>query len=75
MAPRRAASCFALAALLAVFAAPLHAVDYYVQEGGSDGADGLTPATAWASLVHAAEEVGPGDTVHVDDGEYHVACR
>jgi hypothetical protein len=70
MASRSAASGFVAAALLALLAAPLHAVDYYVQEGGSDGADGLTPATAWATLVHAAEQAGPGDTVHVADGDY-----
>ena len=46
------------------------AADYYVAPGGSDGADGLAPGSAWESLVHAASQVGPGDTVHVADGDY-----
>ncbi len=47
-----------------------HAADYYVKNGGNDGLDGLTLATAWATLGHAADEVGPGDTVHVQNGSY-----
>ena len=46
------------------------AADYWVKSGGSDGADGLSVATAWATLPHAADRVGPGDTVHVLDGGY-----
>lgn len=59
-----------LVVALASWAAPARSVDYYVSPGGSDAADGLTPASAWATLVHAAGEVGPGDTVHVADGDY-----
>jgi hypothetical protein len=59
------ASCALLA--LPAFAA---AADYWVKNGGSDAADGLSVATAWATLGHAADEVGPGDTVHVLDGAY-----
>jgi hypothetical protein len=44
--------------------------DLWVKNGGSDGADGLSPATAWATLGHAAGVVNPGDTVHVLDGSY-----
>jgi parallel beta-helix repeat protein len=57
-------------ALLLAAAPPLRAADYYVQNGGSDGADGLTLATAWATLDHAAGVVNPGDVVHVQDGSY-----
>lgn len=65
------ARSFALALVLSVvIAAPLHAADYYVKHGGNDGLDGLTLATAWATLGHAAGEVGPGDTVHVQNGSY-----
>lgn len=46
------------------------AADYYVAPGGADGADGLSTATAWATLNHAAGMVNPGDTVHVLDGDY-----
>lgn len=64
---RKASLAFFLVVLLA---APLQAADYYVREDGSDGADGLSSGTAWATLVHAAAEVGAGDTVHVADGDY-----
>lgn len=46
------------------------AADYWVRNGGSDAADGLSVGTAWNTLVHAAAVVGPGDTVHVQDGNY-----
>jgi hypothetical protein len=53
-----------------VLAAPAAATDYWVKNGGSDGADGLTQGTAWATLGHAADVVNPGDTVRVLDGSY-----
>ncbi len=56
--------------LLLATALPAHAADYWVKNGGNDGADGLSVATAWATLNHAADEVDPGDTVHVLDGSY-----
>jgi len=46
------------------------AADYWVKNGGNDALDGLSQATAWATLTHAADEVAPGDTVHVLDGSY-----
>ena len=46
------------------------AADYYVTPAGSDGADGLSVPTAWATLNHAAGVVNAGDTVHVLDGDY-----
>jgi parallel beta-helix repeat protein len=58
----------AFAAIL--IAAPLSAADYYVKNGGNDSLDGLSAATAWATLQHAADLVNPGDTVHVLDGTY-----
>jgi len=39
------------------------AASYYVKNGGSDGADGLSLATAWATLNHAAQMVAAGDVV------------
>ena len=37
---------------------------YYVKNGGNDGADGLSDATAWASLGKVASvSLGGGDTV------------
>jgi parallel beta-helix repeat protein len=49
---------------------PVRAADYYVKNGGNDGANGLSVATAWATLQHAADVVNPGDTVHVLNGNY-----
>src|SRR5437868_4693004 len=57
-------------ALLLALATRTRAADYWVANGGDDGQDGLSVATAWATLVHAAAAVGPGDTVHVLDGSY-----
>ena len=59
----------ALAAVLSL-AAAAEAADYWVGPGGSNGNNGLTPGTAWATLVFAADQVGPGDTVHVLPGSY-----
>jgi len=43
---------------------------YYVAPGGNDSANGLTPAAAWRTLNHAAQNVGSGDTVYVGAGVY-----
>ncbi len=51
-------------------AAPAGAVDYYVKNGGANANDGLSVATAWATLAQAAAVVLPGDTVRVLDGNY-----
>ncbi len=58
------------ACVLAALVRPGVAADYHVKYGGDDGADGLTLGTAWATLQHAADVAGPGDTVHVEDGSY-----
>ncbi len=63
---------FIPAALLLVLARSVTAgaVDYYVAAAGNDAANGLTPASAWATLQFAADTVVPGDAVHVADGNY-----
>jgi hypothetical protein len=64
-------SRLAATAFLVLASAPAAwATDYYVAPGGSNAANGLTPATAWATLQHAADTVAAGDTVHVADGNY-----
>lgn len=45
------------------------AATYVVAPGGDDGASGLAGAP-WATLQHAADSVGPGDTVSVEPGSY-----
>ena len=47
-----------------------HAATYYVSNSGSNGADGLTPATAFATLQYCANRAQPGDTFLVADGNY-----
>jgi parallel beta-helix repeat protein len=54
---------------LLVAASHAHA-DYWVSNSGNNGNDGLTPGTAWSTLVFASGQVGPGDTVHVQPGNY-----
>src|SRR5262245_52454181 len=68
----RSVSRLALLAAFLVVARPVgaRAADYWVKNGGSDAATGLSVAVAWATLGHAADRVGPGDTVHVLDGDY-----
>src|SRR5262245_48146257 len=56
--------------MLILSVGPASATDYWVKNGGSDGATGLSVAAAWETLGHAADQVGPGDTVHVLDGDY-----
>ncbi len=46
---------------------------YYVRTSGSDANDGVSPATAWATISHAASQVAPGDEVHVGGGTYSEA--
>lgn len=58
------------ATILVAAASRAGAVDYWVKNGGSDAANGLSQVAAWATLTHAADQVGPGDTVHVLDGTY-----
>ncbi|HZR82953.1 MAG TPA: right-handed parallel beta-helix repeat-containing protein [Candidatus Binatia bacterium] len=61
----------AIAVVAAALAATrAFATDYWVKNGGDDGASGTSLAAAWATLGHAANAVGPGDTVHVADGSY-----
>ncbi len=65
---RRLALLTAIAVLR--FTSSAGATDFYVAPGGSDGADGSSVATAWATLNHAAGLVNAGDSVHVLDGSY-----
>jgi hypothetical protein len=59
-----------VAGALVIIATRALAIDYWVKNGGDDGASGTSAAAAWATLPHAASRVGPGDTVHVLDGSY-----
>ena len=59
-----------LAIALLVAAPKAQATDYWVSPSGNDASTGLSLATAWATLVHAAGQVGAGDTVHVQPGSY-----
>jgi len=43
---------------------------YYVSTTGNNGNNGLSPATAWATLEYAMTKVSAGDTVYVMAGTY-----
>ena len=55
--------------VMAFGSTPALATDYYVSNTGSNGNSG-TSASPWATLQYAADNVGPGDVVHVADGFY-----
>ncbi len=57
-------------ALVLLVGSAARGTEFWVRPGGDDAATGTSTASAWASLVHAAGAVGPGDTVHVEDGDY-----
>jgi parallel beta-helix repeat protein len=58
------------ATLLLISSAPLAgATDYFVASTGDDGNSG-TQNDPWRTLQHAADNVGPGDTVSVRAGNY-----
>ena len=46
---------------------------YYVSMQGNDQFDGLTEATAFASLGHAIKVVKPGESIHILSGTYFEA--
>jgi hypothetical protein len=56
------------------YSAPVAGVTWYVSGTGDDSADGLTSATAFLSLQHAANQTHPGDTVLVMNGTYTNGC-
>ena len=56
------------------YSTPVAAVTYYVSGTGSDSNDGLTQATAFLTLQHAANLTQPGDTVYVMNGTYTGSC-
>lgn len=43
---------------------------YYVRKSGSNANDGLSPANAWLTIDHAANNVAAGDTVYIGAGIY-----
>jgi len=46
------------------------AKDYYVSTSGDDKKDGLTEATAWRTISHAAKKAKSGDIVWIKAGNY-----
>lgn len=44
--------------------------EYWVAMDGSDGNDGLTPQTAFATVQRGVDALGPGDTLTIAPGEY-----
>lgn len=61
----------ALAAALGLLRASVcRAADYFVRMDGSNGNTGTSPGAAWATVAHAAQRVGAGDTVYIGAGTY-----
>ena len=56
------------------YTAPVASVTYYVSGSGNDSNDGLTPATAFLTLQHAAGLTQPGAIVYVMNGTYTNSC-
>jgi hypothetical protein len=56
------------------YTTPVAAVTYYVSGSGSDSNDGLTAATAFLTLQHAANLTQPGTTIYVMNGTYTNSC-
>jgi parallel beta-helix repeat protein len=48
----------------------VRAADYWVATGGRDATGWGSSTRPWATLQYAANQIRPGDTVHVRDGEY-----
>lgn len=44
---------------------------YYIKSSGNDGLDGLSYATAWATIYKSNRTTRPGDVVYVYDGIYN----
>ena len=61
--------------LILLTALSSNAVNYYVSPTGDDGSDGLTPATAWASVDNGDSRglMNPGDTVNILSGQYPIS--
>ena len=52
------------------------ATEYFVRPGGGDSADGLSTATAFATVQKGLDALGAGDTLTLEPGEYQgVASR
>lgn len=59
-----------LALFLSVASLPLYAATYHIATTGSNPNNGLSLATAWASIQHGANTAVAGDTVLVHPGNY-----
>lgn len=56
-------------------AAPSTPRELYVSPNGSDANNGLSPASAWQTVSHAAAQARPGDTVWIGGGTYSESVR
>ncbi|WP_081426597.1 right-handed parallel beta-helix repeat-containing protein [Sorangium cellulosum] len=61
-------------AAVALIHGPAAARTFYVDDVGNDANDGLTARRAWATLQHAVDTMGHGDTTIVLPGVY-AGCR
>lgn len=66
----RLASFYLVAFVAIVLSAPVYATNYYLSPSGDDGASGLSPSAAWATLQHAQTIMVAGDTLFIMGGTY-----
>jgi MYXO-CTERM domain-containing protein len=67
-------TCLGLSAALVALAQPASGESYYVRSGGDDGADGLSDATAWASISRVNQhDFAAGDDVYFRCGDVWTA--
>jgi hypothetical protein len=67
---KRIRAIVAACAVTALGGLPASATTYYVRSAGNDGADGLTPRTAFQSVLRAAQTLNHGDRIVVGPGVY-----
>jgi hypothetical protein len=61
---------FLLSGILSLFVFPLFATTWYVSTTGNNGNSGTSPGSAFATIQHAENQAGPGDSVIVANGSY-----
>ncbi|HKF58299.1 MAG TPA: right-handed parallel beta-helix repeat-containing protein [Blastocatellia bacterium] len=64
---------FTIAGMIVCWSAPAMAGTFYIATNGSDAGAGSS-TQPWATLQHAVDTLGPGDTVLVESGTY-AGCR
>jgi len=62
---------FTIVSFLIFWCSVSYSQNYYVSTLGSDSNNGLSIGTAWRTIQHAVDNIGPGATVNILGGEYN----